>query len=97
MVKRKAAISLDEWLIQSARLEATTTTDSAKNPADQSCNPAPALVETSPESEPHPSAAAELVVSPTTGEGEQAQATVAEGEAHEWFWRLLEQAGFERW
>ena len=97
MVKRKAEISLDEWLIQSARLGATTTNKTAETPADQPHNPVPALVEASSESEPHQSAAAELVVSPTTGEGEHAHVTGAEGEAHEWFWRLLEQAGFEHW
>ena len=97
MVKRKAAISLDEWLIQSARLEATTTPETAKSPSDPSYKPAPVLGETSSESEPQLPAAAEPVVSPPKGEGEQVHVTVTDEEAHEWFWRLLEQACFERW
>lgn len=97
MVKRKAEISLDEWLVQSVRLGGQTTTKTAETPADQPHTQGPALVETSSESKPEQLAAAELTVGPTTVEGDQPHVTGAEGEAHDWFWRFLEQAGFERW
>ena len=73
MVKRKAEISLDKWLVQSARLGGPTMNKAAEILVDQPHAQGPALVEADSETELHQSAAAEPTVSPTTGENEHAE------------------------
>ena len=95
MVKRKADVSVDEWLSHSARPVDSTPDSIIETPAYQSRNANPAIVESSPAAQPRPSTVAELTVGPIHLEGNQTRVT--KGEAHVWFWRLLEQAGYERW
>lgn len=97
MVKRKAEISLDEWLVQSARLGSPPTKETTEAPTAQSHAQCPTPEKAPSDFETHQPIAAEPRVIPTTEGDEKAQVTRAEGEAHEWFWKLLEQAGFERW
>lgn len=95
MVKRKADISLDEWLSQSARPVDSTPTNITEASVDQPRDTNTTIVEPSSASKPRQSA--ELAVGPDLLESDHTQVTGVEGEAHAWFWRLLEQADYERW
>ena len=97
MVKRKADVSVYGWLSQGARPVDSTPASVVETPADRPCNTETTIVEPSSAAKPGPSTAAELTVSPIPLGGNQTQVTGVEGEAHSWFWRLLEQAGYERW
>ena len=97
MVKRKAGISLDEWLVQGVRLPEPTTPITTEVSKVQAGNQEASLVYLSIDSMPAQSAAAELAVGPGSVDTNQPRATVTEVEAHEWFWLHLEQAGYERW
>ena len=97
MVKSKAEISLDEWLAQGVRLPEPTTPKTSGVSEGQVRKQDASLVYTVTEAKPAQSAAAELAVGSLPMDINQAQATVTEVEAHEWFWLLLEQAGYERW
>ncbi len=97
MVKRKARISLDEWLEQGARLAETPTTKEVEAPVEQPCTLDSAIASADSESQAGQSAAAEPAVGPSPAEGNQSHVTEVESEAHAWFWSILEQAGYERW
>lgn len=86
MVKRKASISLDEWL---ERGEVT------------SVRKGHSLVGARRGEETHPNCpTAEALTKGVTGE--QVPGTLVDGASHvddesNWFWLILEQAGYERW
>ena len=85
MVKRKADISLDEWLERGTIAPVTTHEEVAATtiePARANCPTAEAVPQTVP-------------VEPVTATGVD---STDRGEgAEEWFWALLESAGYERW
>ena len=97
MVKRKAEVSLDEWLVQEVRLPEPTTPKTYEVPVGQARNQGASLVDTASEAKPAQSAAAKMAVGPLPVDINHAQAIGSEVEAHEWFWLLLKQAGYERW
>ena len=97
MVKRKAAIILDEWLGQGARLVGSTTTNTAEAPVEQPRHLDSTIIETNSEAQTEQLDVVELVVEPLPVEGNQLQVTEVESEAHAWLWSILEQAGYERW
>ena len=98
MVKRKANVSVDDWLGERA-------TPSRIIPS----TPAAVEEELTPTSLPVPvptttPASAPVAANPPTNEvpAEPVATTVGDvavgqGEAAEWFWELLAQAGYERW
>ena len=63
----------------------------------QASNQDASLVHSSTDAKLAQSVAAELAVGPVPVDINQPQRTVTEVEAHEWFWLLLEQAGYEHW
>ena len=97
MVKRKADISLDEWLVQGVRSAEATTSQAIATPEEQSSE----LTKKNGEVVTGPtvarSAAAELVSEPLQLGGDRLQLAQEKGDAHEWLWLLLEQCGYERW
>lgn len=97
MVKRKAEISLVEWLVQGVRRPKPTTAKTTKAPVGQPHNQGTSLVETASEARAAQSATAKLAVGPLPVDSDPSRVTGAKGEAHDWFWLLLEQAGYERW
>lgn len=85
MVKRKAVDSLDEWLKKGELASAARRLD------------AESIAETESQI---PSSTAEGIT-PQTAKGiptvEPAELEVSSDEAANWFWSLLEQAGYELW
>ena len=103
MVKRKANVSVDEWLgegINPSRPSPATTTPVAKQPALTNLPvpasitvPAGAPVTTSTKANGVPAGSLPVeLVTATGGDG-----PVNQEEAAEWFWNMLAQAGYERW
>ena len=103
MVKRKANVSVDDWLgerVTPSRIIPATTVavEEELTPTNlpvpvPTTVPASAPVATNPQTNEVPagSVRAEPVVA-TGGD-----VAVSQGEAAEWFWDLLAQAGYERW
>ena len=52
MVKRKAEVSLDEWLVQGVRLPEPTTPKTSEAPVEQTRNQGASLVDTALEAKP---------------------------------------------
>ena len=69
MVKRKAEISLDEWLVQSARLGSLPPKETAEAPAAQSHAQCPAPGKAPSDFETRQPAAAESAVMTNDGRG----------------------------
>ena len=84
MVKRKAAISLDEWLVE-RRVVLEVQQPEAGVATGPCINPHSPVAKTVPPQEVN-----ELIT------GFPAEVDITEEEAANWFWSLLEQAGFER-
>lgn len=97
MVKSKAEIGLDEWLVQGVRSAEPTTTQAIAAPGEQPNNSSIKNAEVVTEPTVAQPAAAELVDEPLQLGGDRVQVAKEEGDAHEWFWLLLEQCGYERW
>ena len=97
MVKRKADISLDEWLVRGVRSDEPTITPaiaaSDERPSDSSIEEAEVV--TGPTTAQP--ATSELVTETLRLRGDRLQAARKEGDVHEWFWLLLEQCGYECW
>ena len=103
MVKRKANVSVDEWLgegVNPSRPSPTTTTIVAKQPTLTTLPvpasitvPAGAPVTTSTKTNEVP--AGSLPVEPVTAMG--GDRPITHEEAAEWFWNPLAQSGYERW
>ena len=85
MVKRKASVSIEEWLKEGETASATRTLTS-------DIAPEPKLITVPPTAEANPV----QVVEGSAAVG-PADVEVAVDEAASWFWGLLEQAGFELW
>ena len=85
MVKRKATESLDEWL-----LERRTTVEVPQPTTEVTSEPR--ITSPLPTSETTPPQVASEPVTEAP-----AAADVTEEGAADWFWSLLEHAGFERW
>ena len=85
MVKRKAEISLDEWLYQTAVPLETKNIDNIAAEKDKELKPSLTTEQSIPEVKEGPAT------------GGSAEGVQAEGESSEWLWVLLEQAGYERW
>ena len=98
MVKRKANVSVDDWLgerVTPSRIIPATTV-AVEEELTSTSQPVP-VPTTVPASVP-------VAINPQTNEApaEPVAATcgdvaVNQGEAAEWFWELLAQAGYERW
>ena len=103
MVKRKADISLDEWLAQSVGATGSIPNHTAAAPTEQTVNQVPTVVEISPGAGTTQVAITEPVVEsaqvaePAPVAEDRCDVAGRESEAAEWFWLLLEQAGYERW
>ena len=97
MVKRKSETSLDEWLVQGVRRPEPTTAIASEVSEAQTSNQSAPIVHSPTDAKLAQSAAAEMAVGTTPVDTNQPQRPVTEVEAHEWFWLLLEQAGYERW
>lgn len=97
MVKRKADISLDEWLVQGVRPAEANTSRSIANPEKQTNELTDQIGEVVTGPTAARSAAAELGSEPLQLGGDRLQLAREKGDAHEWFWLLLEQCGYERW
>ena len=85
MVKRKAAVSLDDWLVERRVISEDLQLD-AGNASGPCTDPAPP--------------AAEVVLMQEDSEFTTASPTevaATEEEAADWFWALLEKTGFELW
>ena len=93
MVKRKAEISLDEWLIQGVRSAEIPSKKTGEAQTKQPHDSGPVTNNADSGAPAEQSAAAELVASLSPLEGDRLQVT--EAEAHAWFWALLAQAGYE--
>ena len=70
MVKRKAGVSLDEWLEQGVRLVETPTTEKADAPVEQPNTSESAITSLDSGNHAEQSAAAELLVGPLIVEGD---------------------------
>lgn len=97
MVKRKIEINLDKWLEQGAIVDESKSTKAAEAPVEQPRNQSTNLAEVGTEARAKQSAVAEPVVEPLQLEGDRSKVAEVESEAHEWFWLLLDQSGYERW
>ena len=84
MVKRKAAISLDEWLTRGVEIADST-------PALEVVNEGVEVAVAAPTAEVRP----ELKEEPTTEAS--VDVAVTEQEAADWFWSLLDTLGYELW
>ena len=85
MVKRKADISLDEWLERGTAIPGASHTNVAaatESPVKANCPTAEAV--------PH-TVTVEPVTTTCSGSTDQGEG------AAEWFWALLELSGYERW
>ena len=85
MGKRKAEVSLDEWL------ERTAMPSKIKEPHPIAAS-SEAVPKTIPTAEENPSEVKEELVTDT-----QSNVARTDNGDSEWFWVLLEQAGYERW
>ena len=85
MVKRKAAVSLDEWLVERRVISEDPQLDvgSASGPCTNPAPPAAEVVLVQEDSE--------LTTTIPT------EVAATEEEAADWFWALLEKSGFELW
>ena len=97
MVKRKADISLDEWLAQSVGATGSIPNHTAAAPTEQTVNQVPTVVEISPGAGTTHVAITEPVVESAPVAEDRCDVAGRESEAAEWFWLLLEQSGYERW
>lgn len=85
MVKRKAEISLDEWLDRTAAPSEAKSIDIIAAEENEKLEPSPIDEPSLPE------------VKDGLVTGIPAEVVPVEGDGSEWFWTLLEQAGYERW
>ena len=85
MVKRKAEISLEEWLDMAAAPSEAKNTNITAAKSDEELKPSPTAEQGLPEVKDGPVTSIPADVS------------LAESESSEWFWVLLEQVGYERW
>ena len=100
MVKRKANVSIDDWLEEGVSLPrtspvATITVEEGPAPAGPPIH-APIPAPSSPPAAPHTPAnevTAGSVPVATMGD----DVAVNQEEVAEWFWNLLAQSGYERW
>ena len=98
MVKRKANVSVDDWLGERVTPSRLIPSTPAAVEEELTTTNLPALVPTTiPASAP-------VVANPPTNDvpAEPVAATggdvaVSQGEAAKWFWELLAQAGYEQW
>lgn len=109
MTKRKANVSVDEWL--SHKVEATESIQNltTATPVELTVTPESTEVRIDPATGTVQAASTEPVVALNhlaeaahVAEGiqvaeDQVDVALRESDAAEWFWLLLEQAGFERW
>ena len=94
MVKRKAEVSIDEWLGErtSIPVESPTAAVPAEgNPAAASDPTVDVTFHVLAPATPTKSAPVEPVTGPA------AEVVVSVEDAHHWFWNLLEEAGYDRW
>ena len=85
MVKRKAEISLDEWLERGASAAEVKSGHKAAVTSEAVTNPIPTAKEVPSEGKVEVAASVPTDVAPT------------DSDEHKWFWRLLELSGYERW
>ena len=109
MTKRKANVSVDEWL--SHRVEATESIQNltTATPVELTVTPGSTEARIDPATGTVQTASTKPVVASNhlaeaahVAEGiqvaeDQVDVALRESDAAEWFWLLLEQAGFERW
>ena len=85
MVKRKAEISLDEWLDRTAIPSEAESADIPAAATNEGLESSMITEQRRPE------------VNEGLVTGIPAKRVPAEGESSEWFWTLLEQESYERW
>ena len=85
MVKRKATTSLDEWLRESELASAARRTYTDVTTETDNLTPTPTAAGIPPRM---------TTETPTV---ETAEVEVACDEATNWFWKILEQSGYELW
>ena len=103
MVKRKANVSIDDWLEEGASLPRTSpatiaTVEERPVPADTPVHVSTPVPVSPPATTPTPAnevMAGSVPVEPVAATGDDVD--VNHEEAAEWFWTLLAQSGYERW
>ena len=97
MVKRKANVSIDEWLEGGVSIPGTspTTTITAEEEPTPSNIPAPANIPVLPNTPATEVVTESVPVEPVAIP--VANVAIPGEEEANWFWALLEQSGYERW
>ena len=94
MVKRKAEVSIDEWLGGGAPIPAENPTAAVLGEGNPTASIDPTVEAALPISAPE--VATELAPAKPLTVPTSEVVTSVEDEGH-WFWALLEEAGYERW